>query len=80
MHTYSDSGSSRIKKKIRYKIINDFEKNNSNRKLNIRKANSGFIKVKLDADIKNKSELNINISNKNQTLIILNDKIKYLKL
>jgi len=47
--------------------------------LKIRKANSGLIKFKLDSDIKLKNELNIDISNQNQTLIILNDKIKFHK-
>jgi len=47
--------------------------------MNIRKANSGLLKVKLDSDIENKSEFDINISNKNQTLIFLRDKIKFLK-
>ena len=77
--TYSDSGTSKAKQKIIYRIINDNERNNSKRLLKIRKANSGLIKFKLDSDIKLKNELNIDISNQNQTLIILNDKIKFHK-
>ena len=77
--TYSDSRSSRVKSKIRYKMINEYENKNGN-KLIIRKANSGLLKVQLDSDIENKSEFAINISNKNQTLIILKDKIKFSKL
>ena len=77
--TYSDSRSSRVKSKIRYRMINEYENKNGN-KLNIRKANSGLLKVQLDSDIENKSEFSINISNKNQTLIILKDKIKFSKL
>ena len=75
--TYSDSSSSRVKQKIKYRLINYYENKNSKKQINIRKANSGFIKVKLDSVKKNKNELKINISNKSQTLIILNDKVKF---
>ena len=77
--TYSDSRSSRVKQKISYRIITEYDNKNSNKIINIRKANSGLLKVKLDCDIENKTEFDINISNKNQTLIILKDKIKFLK-
>ena len=77
--TYSDSRSSRVKQKIGYRIITEYDNKNTNKIMNIRKANSGLLKVKLDCDIENKSEFDINISNKNQTLIILKDKIKFLK-
>ena len=77
--TYSDSRSSRVKQKIGYRIITEYDNKNTHKILNIRKANSGLLKVKLDCDIENKSEFDINISNKNQTLIILKDKIKFLK-
>ena len=77
--TYSDTRSSRVKQKISYRIITEYDNKNSNKIINIRKANSGLLKVKLDCDIENKTEFDINISNKNQTLIILKDKIKFLK-
>ena len=77
--TYSDSRTSRIKQKIRYRIITEYDNKNPNKIINIRKANSGLLKVKLDCDIENKNEFDINISNKNQTLIIIKDKIKFLK-
>ena len=77
--TYSDSRSSRLNQKIRYRMITEYDNKKSNKIMNIRKANSGLLKVKLDSDIENKSEFDINISNKNQTLIFLRDKIKFLK-
>ena len=77
--TYSDSGTSKVKQKIIYKIINDNKRNNSKKLSKIRKANSGFIKININSDIKRKNELNINISNENQTVIILKDKIKFRK-
>ena len=71
--TYSDSRS-RVEKKIKYKIIN----NKDDKKIiYMKKANSGVLKVKLDSELGNKSEFDINISNKNQTIIILKEKIKY---
>ena len=77
----SDSSLSRIKQKITHKIINNYNKENTKiRLLNVRKANSGFLKVNLDSDIENKCEFNINISNKNQTFIILKDKILFKKI
>ena len=78
--TYSDSCTSRVKQKIKFRIINGYGYKNKKIISNIRKANSGFIKVKLDSDIQNKGELNINISNKSQTLIILNDKVKFFNI
>ena len=77
--TYSDSGTSKVKQKIIYRIINDNKRNNSKKLSKIRKANSGFIKININSDIKRKNELNINISNENQTVIILKDKIKFRK-
>ena len=74
--TYSDSHSIRTKQKIRDKIINN---KNSRKRCLIRKANSGLFSSKIQSEIQSKNEFNINISNKKQTLIILKDKIKFLK-
>ena len=74
---FTDSSSSRIKQKINYRMINNNENKNPKKILSIRKANSGVLKIKLYSEIENKSEININISNKNQTIIILNDKVKF---
>ena len=82
MPTYSDSHSSRIKQKVRDKIINNNNNNNNNnsrKKCLIRKANSGLFSSKLQSEIQNRNEFDINISNKKQTLIILKEKIKFLK-
>ena len=78
--TYSDSSTSKVKQKIKFRIINEYGYKNKKNISNIRKANSGFIKVKLDSEIQNKGESNINISNKSQTLIILKDKVKFLNI
>ena len=74
--THSDSHSCRTKEKIREKIING---KNNKKKYCMRKANSGLFNTKLDSENENKNELDINISNKKQTLIILKEKIKFLK-
>ena len=74
--THSDSNSFRRKEKIRDKIINN---KNSKKKLYLRKANSGMLNTKFESEIENKNEFDINISNKNQTFIILKEKIKFLK-
>ena len=74
--THSDSHSCRTKEKIRDKIISD---KNNKKKYCMRKANSGLFNTKLDSENENKSEFDINISNKKQTLIILKEKIKFLK-
>ena len=48
----SDSSLSKIKQKITHKIINNYNKENTKiRLLNIRKANSGFLKVNLDSGL-----------------------------
>jgi hypothetical protein len=77
--TYSDSRSSRVHKKIRSKIINNNIMNEKSFNY-ISKANSGLLKIKMDSDIENKRELDINISNRKQTLIILKEKIKFTKI
>ena len=74
--THSDSNSFRGKEKIRDKIINN---KNSKKKLYLRKANSGMLNTKFESEIEDKNEFDINISNKNQTFIILKEKIKFLK-
>ena len=74
--THSDSHSCRTKEKIRDKIISD---KNNKKKYCMRKANSGLFNTKLDSENENKNEFDINISNKKQTLIILKEKIKFLK-
>ena len=74
--THSDSNSFRRKEKIRDKIINN---KNSKKKLYLRKANSGMLNTKFESEIEDKNEFDINISNKNQTFIILKEKIKFLK-
>ena len=74
--THSDSHSCRTKEKIRDKIISD---KNNKKKYCMRKANSGLFNTKPDSENENKSEFDINISNKKQTLIILKEKIKFLK-
>ena len=72
--THSDSHSCRTKEKIRDKIVK-----NNKKKYCMRKANSGLFNTKLDSGNENKNEFDINISNKKQTLIILKEKIKFLK-
>jgi len=76
----SDSHSCRTREKVRDKIINhNIACENFKRKVNcMKKANSGLFRPKLEAS-DNKEELNINISNKKQTLIILKEKIIFLK-
>ena len=78
MPTYSDSHSSRIKQKVRDNVINN-NNNNSRKRCFIRKANSGLFSSKLQSEIQSRNEFDINISNKKQTLIILKEKIKFLK-
>ena len=76
----SDSHSCRTREKIRDKIINhNIICENFKRKKNcMKKANSGLFRPKLETSY-NKEELDINISNKKQTLIILKEKIIFLK-
>jgi hypothetical protein len=76
----SDSHSCRTREKIRDKIINhNIVCENLKSKRNcMKKANSGIFKPKLETN-DNKEELDIKISNKNQTLIILKEKIIFLK-
>ena len=74
--THSDSHSCRTKEKIRDKIINN---KTTKQKFYMRKANSGLFNTRFDSEHENKNEFDINISNKNQTLIILKEKIKFLK-
>ena len=74
--THSDSHSCRMKEKIRDKIING---KNSKKKNCLRKANSGLFNTKFNSEIENKNDFDINISNKKQTLIILKEKIRFLK-
>ena len=74
--THSDSHSCRTKQKIRDKIINN---KNIRKRCIIRKANSGLFYTKFQSEIENKNDFDITISNKSQTLIILKEKIKFLK-
>ena len=76
MPTHSDSNFCRKKEKIRDKIINN---KTNKKKIFMRKANSGLFSTRFDSENENKNEFDINISNKNQTLIILKEKIKFLK-
>ena len=76
----SDSHSCRTREKIRDRIINHniVCENFKRKRICMKKANSGLFKSKIETS-DNKEELDINISNKKQTLIILKEKIIFLK-
>ena len=76
----SDSHSCRAREKIRDKIIthNILCENFKKKRNCMKKANSGLFRSKYEAN-DYKEELDINISNKKQTLIILKEKIIFLK-
>ena len=78
--TYSDSSTCRTRHKIRDRINNNILYNNCNKKYLIRKrANSGLFSPKTETENDIKKDFDINISNKNQTSIILKEKINYIK-
>ena len=73
--THSNSHSSRTKEKFRDKIIN----NKKDKKVLIKKCNSGLFNNKFISEIESNNAFDINISNKNQTLILLKEKIIFGK-
>ena len=60
------------------KIIIIKQKKSIKNKKYIKKKINSILRLKISSDLENFSEYNLNISNKNQTFIILNKKIKFM--